>query len=299
MKEVVLKLLAFSVGAVGIAYGVYGVFSYLAYSSVDRRSYTNPPVLYFRQTASARALEPLYDLRVPYFEEKTDVLCRDDGVYEVATFRSFQQYTQDYWKGNPEEKPEVTISRASFLGRDYVSLAVARDTRTLLYYRPKLLILVYGYGDDAAFLALEESDFPLLRCITCSKKQVRETAEAFRKMEVPYCAITYSPTAPASLTGLLETALFPNQWILNKRKPTLSPSGEASETRALRVKRLLYDAILNAIDSGFGMIELEAGYLEITTLNHILEGLEPLPVSLTDLLFWSTEGFSSTGRVAS
>lgn len=299
MKEVFLKLLAFSAGVIGMAYGIYGVFSFMGSYPVDRKGYINPPVLSLKQSGITRATENLVDPSILFFEEKPDIMTREDGVYEVGTFRSFQRYTQEYWKDNADQKPEVTISRSSFLGREYVSLAVVRDARVVLFYRPKLLVLVHGYGDDATFLELEESSFTLLRGIDLSKKQVRETAEIFRKMDVPYCAITYSPIPPSSLTGLLETVLFPNQWIFYKRKPAITAFSEVAETRALRVKRLLYDAILSAIESGFGAVELEAGYLEIETLNRIFETLEPFPVFLTDQLFWSTEGFSSTDRVPS
>jgi len=299
MKEVVLKLFAFTAGVIGIVCGIYGVFSFFFSRPVDRRSYTNPPVLSLKLAETARTPQSAIDPRVSFFEEKPDITTREDGVYEVGTFRSFQQYTQEYWKNNQEPKPEVTISRSSFLGREYVSTAIVRDAQVVLFYRPKLLVLVHGYGDEATFIGLEESPFTLLRGIDVSKKQARETAESFRKMGVPYCAITYAPTPSSSLSGFLEKTLFPNQWILNKRKPIASALSEVPETRALRVKRLLYDAILNAIESGFGTVELEAGYLEIKTLNHILETLEPLPVFLTDQLFWSSEGFSSTDRAPS
>jgi len=299
MKEVGLKLFAFLAGVIGIVYGTYGVLSFFISRPVDRRSYTNPPVLSLKQAETTRTPGGTIDPRVSFFEEKPDIATREDGVYEVGTFRSFQQYTQEYWKNNQDPKPEVTISRSGFLGREYVSSAIARDAQVVLFYRPKLLVLVHGYGDEATFLGLEESPFALLRGIDVSKKQARETAESFRKRGVPYCAITYAPTPSSSLTALLERTLFPNQWILNKRKPIASALSEVAETRALRVKRLLYDAILDAIDSGFGTVELEAGYLEIETLNHILETLEPLPVFLTDQLFWSTEGVSSTSRVTS
>jgi hypothetical protein len=286
MNEVVIKLLSFFLGGVACVFGVYCFYLYFQSNRIILETYTNPPIFVKKKgEMPVVAVTPEIENR-RYFLEKDDILEIEEGVYEVGTFQSFQNYVREYWKPESMIKPDVLLTKNTFLGREYVASAIARDRETILFYRPKLLILVQGYGEDASFLELEKSPYAILRGIDNSKNNVEETAKSFRAMDIPYCIITYGVTPEASVSEILEKAQYPDQLIINKKKVVTTGPGSPAETRVLRVKRLLYEAILTSVETGFGKVELEPGYLEFEALNGILDSLNPLPVSLTVQLFW-------------
>lgn len=284
MKEVIFKVFSLVLGSCFLVYGFSGLLDFQRNSVRNQKFFFNAPVITLKAVKSEE--NPLksewYD---SYFYEKKDIVEIENQVFEVGSFSSFQKYSQEYWKGSPT-KPEIMVYRASFLGKEHVSFATARDQQVVLFYRPKLLILVLGYGEDETFLELEKNQYTILRGVEYSRQRVEETATVFRTLGVPYCIITYVPTPPASLTSILQTALFPSQWLLNKKKTTISPTGNDPLTRNLQIKKSLYDSILKAIDKGAAILQLDANYLDIETVNSLLESISPLPVALTDQLFW-------------
>jgi hypothetical protein len=270
MFRILFCLLAVIAGGVALFYGSDSVIGYDWKKNGEDFRYADPPVI---QMKSNLKLNQIDIGGIP--NEKEYIVC--------YTYDDFEQITSDSDKINLD----FDIQETENFGNSLILSARAENDDYLIIYEPTLLIAIAGYGSDDLISEIEiKDDSNYLRVVNPFEEYSSFISENFRRKNIPYAINSYN-LADEKLSAAIKENFFPKYTIAVSRPPRDFPVSLSYEEIQLKMKGIIYDAVINAYHSGYEMVVFKANIKNLKCLQTTLKEMLPLPVKLLPYPYWS------------
>ncbi|GEM_PF-3059601 len=303
MFSVFLRLLSIVLAVFALFFGVRALLDANRIAQPVEKVLTNPPVVSFSSRPNPLLQAGLLEEKAPaLIPEGLRLYPRANNQWEALDFETFEYAVSRIWGSGAIPGVEKKVFERSYLGQTYVSLAWARDGQLLVFYRPKILVKVVGYGKDPLLLDNENLSSPLVCGIYPFEGESEQTASFLRNAQYPY--FLAFPSRAASLEGQ-EATLARQETLFPYFGQTVSPDfqprwfsaqmefPEPSEEELSRnhptywrMRAALFESVLASFSEGYSVFELQATIPSIQVFFQVLEEMQPFPVGFVDYLFW-------------
>jgi hypothetical protein len=206
-----------------------------------------------------------------------------NGIFEAENMTIFEKGISEIW-GNSNIKPEIKIYNSNYLGLDYVRFATARDQFKVLFYRPKIFILVFW--DEEEIFAEEYSEFypDFIDIFNPYTIEDPDFFEKIRKSGMYYSVYTNPSIGKEKEKELSEISLYP-EFILKEDVDLLKKKYRDEENLDLILKGELYRGFIESVLKGEFYLKVPGRKVILDKLLNIFEGLEEKPADLLSKLF--------------
>jgi len=270
MFRVIFCLLAAVIGGFAVFYGSESVIGYKWDNDAEEFRYADPPVIQVKN-----------NLKINHSNTTVPLLKTEEIV--CFTYEDFKKRTVDL----DTETFDYDIRESSSLGNKVVLYAKAENKRYLITYEPSLLIAISGYGSDDLISEIEiEDDTSFLRIIDPFEEYSVFLAETFRKKRLPY-ALNIKGLNSKDIARANKEVFFPKYMLETNNSAIEFPVSLSYEEVQLKMKGLIYDAVIKSYDTGYQIITFKATIKNLKCLQTTLGEMLPLPVKLVSFPFWS------------
>jgi hypothetical protein len=232
--------------------------------------YTEPPFI-----AKKEPVERAFGEGLTFESRPLDIQC--------YTYDDFLKNVEIYKK---DRELNIEVKETNAIREGIVQSAVAYGDGIKISYEPSLLIALNGYGSEELILEMErENDNRFLRLLLPNGQYTRSIARTFRQMGLPYALNTNGLDKQEQLKAL-QNAYFP-RYTLEISKPSASFAHDlTSDELQLRMKGIIYDALIESYESGWQLIVFNATIKNLKALQTVLDEMAPLPVQLIPYPLW-------------
>ncbi|MEA1885331.1 MAG: hypothetical protein U9N62_12565 [Thermotogota bacterium] len=232
--------------------------------------YTEPPFI-----AKKEPLQSTFGEGLNFEDQFSNIYC--------YTYDDFLNYVEIYKK---DREINIEVKETNAIREGIVQSAVAYGEGIKIHYEPSLLIVLNGYGSEELILEMErENDDRFLRLLLPNGQYTQSIARIFRQMDLPYALNTNGLNEQERLKAL-QSAYFPRYTLEISKASTSFESNLSSNELQLRMKGIIYDALIESYESGWQMVVFNATIKNLKALQTVLDEMAPLPVKLIPYPLW-------------
>jgi len=283
MAKVFFCLFSVVIGAIAIFIGFKVIFSFEMIEEQEVIRLNDPPLIFLKEDQKTfEEASPHNDqLIVPAFQP-------------VFSTRQSDYYTFSAFKRNVERleaetgrQIDVMINRTDFPEEGLIKAATAVTQSGVLTYEPSLLIMLSGYGDDELIVEIDNASYNFLRVLRPFADSSSRIAAQFREKDLKYAVDISTAQGKEEKEQAMAEALYPRYAFKEAPRTILLSSNLSPEETALRMKGIIYDKIIEALEKGFAVVAFDASIKHLKSLQQVLEDLSPLPIRLVGYPLWS------------
>lgn len=265
--------MAVVIGGLATFYGFDSIIGFNWEVSEQKVRYADPPIIQIKKNKKVNQSE-----RFGIKEEKNLIYC--------YTYEDFLEKVNEIG----ESTLDVEVQKNLNLGDSFVIKAVAQNSDYCVSYEPSLLIAITDYGNDDLISEIEtEGDNNYLRIISPFEEYSSFLSDIFRKKRLPYALNLNNLDTDNEIDKALTETYYPKFLLKVTNKVIEFPVSLSYEEVQLKMKGLIYDAVIRSYKSGHQMIVFKANIKNLKCLQTTLEEMLPLPVKILSYPLWSSE----------